>query len=265
MQHRHLIRDLEATGAPQPESTANGYSPTHRALEIVAIVAVAVLCTHLLIRLAHVEHPAWAWTLACAAVAGYIAADFISGLVHWIFDTWGSPDTPVLGDSFIRPFREHHSDPLSITRHDFVETNGNSCIASLPLILGAGFIPVDTAPGLFAAAFLLCTSIGILATNQIHKWAHVQDPGRVVVLLQRCRLILTPDHHRIHHVAPYATQYCITTGWLDPLLRATRFHHRLERVIAAVAGVRPRAPAAGSVDEGQGGAYRACARDAARG
>ena len=36
---------------------------------------------------------------------GIISADFISGFVHWLCDTWGSIDMPIVGKTLIRPFR----------------------------------------------------------------------------------------------------------------------------------------------------------------
>jgi ubiquitin-conjugating enzyme E2 variant len=211
----------------------------HRRIEIAAIFACGALAVWTGARLAAAAHPGRWWLLAVAAVAGYVAADFVSGVAHWLFDTWGSERTPIIGRAFVRPFREHHVDPDSITRHDFVETNGNSCIASAPVLAAACLIPPEGQPGLFAAGFLAVLSVASVATNQLHKWAHERDSGRAVRILQRSRLILSARHHRLHHQAPNDSHYCIPTGWLNPVLETSGFFRLLERGITALSGAAP--------------------------
>ena len=63
-----------------------------------------------------------------ALVAAYGAADWVSGLAHWFCDTFFEEDTAVIGPALIQPFREHHRDPLAMTRHGFLELNGNNCL-----------------------------------------------------------------------------------------------------------------------------------------
>jgi len=57
-----------------------------------------------------------------------------------------------------------------------------------------------------------------------------------LILLQRARLIISPEHHAVHHAAPQTRNYSITLGWLNGPLRAVRFFETLERVIAAASG-----------------------------
>lgn len=183
-----------------------------------------------------------AWVLAVASVAAWLAADLLSGLVHWGLDTWGSVRTPWIGASLIRPFREHHHDPASITRHDFVETNGASCLACLPVLVAAGWMPLGSAGWTLTQAFLVFTALGVLATNQCHKWAHM-DPrqlSRIVRAAQRLRLVLAPQEHRGHHLAPFDTRYCTASGWCNALLDALEVFRMLERGVRAVTSARRR-------------------------
>ena len=48
-------------------------------------------------------------------------------------------------------------------------------------------------------------------------------------------LILSPEHHKTHHTAPFETYYCITHGMLNPLLARARFFRRAEKLVAMVA------------------------------
>lgn len=56
--------------------------------------------------------------VVAAVLAGILACDFAAGAVHWACDTFFSPGTPVLGPAIIASFREHHRDPLAMTRRD---------------------------------------------------------------------------------------------------------------------------------------------------
>ena len=53
-------------------------------------------------------------------------------------------------------------------------------------------------------------------------------------------MILPPDHHQVHHAAPYMKYYCITNGWLNEPLHRLRFFRILERIISATTGMIPR-------------------------
>jgi plasmanylethanolamine desaturase len=214
------------------------YTVAHRFLEMSGIAAFTVLCALLIAWCWSQEHGLGNAALAAAALLGYLAADFISGFVHWAGDTLGDEDFPLLGKSFIRPFREHHVDQKEITRHDFIETNGNNCLICLPLLIPVYlFLPERHMP---VVVFLVATTVSmvlsVFGTNQFHKWAHMDNPPPVIAFLQRYHLILNPEHHRIHHTPPFEKHYCITVGWLNPILTGLRFWRALEWGVVQVAG-----------------------------
>jgi ubiquitin-conjugating enzyme E2 variant len=213
------------------------YAPGHRLLEITCIGGLFAQLIYIGLHLGHgIATPAQAWGVGGALVAGYFVADFISGFFHWAGDALGNETTPLLGPHFIRPFRFHHLDQKDITRHDFIETNGNNCIVSvLGLAHVVVWMPVQPSFFFYYAALMFSTALCTFGTNQFHKWAHSDAVGPIVARLQKMGVILSPDHHRIHHAAPHDTYYCITHGMLNPLLAKLRFFRLMEQLVALVA------------------------------
>ncbi len=232
-------------GASTQHSQTRGYSRLQRTLEQLGIAAFMVLTVWTSYRIyqnASVTHPPHAgWLVAGGLFAALLAADLFSGLVHWAADNWGDPSWPILGPGFIQPFRNHHVDPKDITRHDFVELNGNNCIVSLPVFFAAGYASdvMQPATGLFTSVFALGVALWVFGTNQFHAWAHSDAPPALVRLLQRSGLLLSAKHHDVHHVAPHSRHYCITNGWMDRPLQWLKLLPMIEWTVSRLSGVRP--------------------------
>jgi hypothetical protein len=202
------------------------YPTSHRVIELAAIVAftgsASVFAWRVVAELGRQASPGVVAGVVGAVLAGYVTADLASGLVHALCDNLGSVDTPVVGQKFIRSFREHHVDPLDMTRGDFVRVNADNFLASLPLVVPA-VLWLDVGRHLYLGSFLLALLAFAIVTNQIHKWAHMGSVPSPVRRLQRSGIVLSPEHHAVHHTAPHDSNYCITSGISNPVLTRIRF------------------------------------------
>lgn len=222
----------------EPPKRSYTYARSHRILEVCGLAASATLTvlTGVLAVRALPEGGVWLAALSC--FAGLCLADLVSGLVHWSADTYGSPTMPIFG-GFVRTFREHHADQVDITRHDFIETNGDVCIFSCPVHF-ALLLWVQSA---FALFVVLGVFVGSYTNSQIHKWAHSPEPPWLVRACQRTRVFLSPRHHSRHHSGPHLTHYCITTGWMNGVLDTVGFFRKLEWLLLKL-GLRRTTPSA---------------------
>lgn len=223
---RSLAREAAELTLPTEPKPTYKYARSHRMLEIfgLAFSLALIVATALLALRSLPQGNGWLAALAC--FAGLCLADFISGLVHWSADTYGHPQMPLFG-GFVRTFREHHADQLDITRHDFIETNGDVCIFSSPVHFTLLWVIEDP----FALCGVLGLFVGSYTNSQIHKWAHSAAPPSLVRWCQQTRLMLSPAHHSRHHSGPHLTNYCITTGWMNALLDRLGFFRKLERLL----------------------------------
>ncbi len=164
-----------------------------------------------------------------------LVVDFGSGLLHWLEDSYGHPHWPITGKWITAPNILHHQAPSAFT--------GNSWLHSAAVILVIGAVITGGAwlSGMLTWQILLFVAIGVNA-NEIHKWNHLPKSKRskLVVALQKLRLLQTARHHGRHHAASKDTNYCVITNVVDPVLDAVHFWRRLERAIEILCGVSTR-------------------------
>lgn len=225
---------------------ASQYTKEKRIQEIISIILCVILMIYNFVFICLYFDMRNCYLFIPAALLGIFTADLASGIVHWAADTWGSVDMPFIGRNFLRPFREHHIDPTSITRHDFIETNGDNFAVTVPYLIYMAYKFTywndnDLRRLYNFEVYMFLLAIFVSMTNQFHKWSHTYFglPSHIV-FLQRYHIILPRKHHRLHHVVPHDTYFCITTGWLNWPLEKLRFWPWLESIVKKYTGAKPR-------------------------
>ena len=144
------------------------------------------------------------------------------------------------------PFREHHIDPLAFTRSTFLLAWSYPCIVfgsllAIPVYALLTFTPEEIQKWYHFILLIAVAAALSATTNQVHKWSHLRTGvPHWAKLLQKCHLILSFDHHHIHHRPPYMVKYCITNGLANYPLDLIDFWNKLEWVIEKLTGAKPR-------------------------
>jgi ubiquitin-conjugating enzyme E2 variant len=169
------------------------------------------------------------------ALGVVMLADFVSGLVHWAEDAYGTEETPVVGPLLIRANIVHHHHPRYFTRLSWWKSSRDSAIANAVILMIGAWV------GILGWQLWLFAFVSTNA-NQVHKWAHRTraENGRVITFFQDIGLLLTPRNHAVHHSDPKNTYYCPATNLVNPLLEWMRFWNAVEWVIWRITGVKHR-------------------------
>lgn len=122
----------------------------------------------------------------------YIVVDALTGLYHLLTDKGFN------FQSQIDLFQDHHR---TNTMEGF---DWQPMVAAVPLLAIGAWVH---SPFLTAASLIGCVA------QVPHYLAHKEDSGWVAKLLQRTGVIISPQHHAVHHNGKFDRNYCILSGW----------------------------------------------------
>lgn len=205
---------------------------------VVTLVALTFLVRNAEVLAAH-------WPLVLLGIAaGTFLADFVSGLLHWAFDTWFHEDIPLVR-RMVLLVREHHTHPDRIFRYHFWQDAGMlswfALFTTAPFVwLAVGAAGVPGGVQCMWAMIAVTMSIEVVFMFEFHKCGHRVQRSDLVRRLQRFHLLLSPDHHLRHHSGRHDRNYCLITGIADQTLGRLGAFRALERVISALTGAVPR-------------------------
>lgn len=186
------------------------------------------------------------WWMVPALVAGWFAADMLSGIVHMVMDY--HPCRPGMGldrlyfyagsreseeyqamfraamarlnplERLVYDFKNHHPRPDALGRRTMLRQIGSSVIAgSLPLSLilnlAALLLPV---PG-WAMAAMVALLIGGTFAQYFHGSLHRADNPWIINAMRRTGLLMTPAAHQLHHDS-LRRDFSTNCGWSNALL-----------------------------------------------
>lgn len=169
--------------------------------------------------------------MAVKILAAWMLADFYSGVGHWAEDRLLMAPHPWAVLEGIRLDNvKHHKRPGAVTLQTLWGNINTTVPYVWPMALGAWWL---------GAPLVLWLSLWFVGFgNYVHRLAHEVQVGRVVSFLQWTELFIPFENHHFHHFCQYSGKviakedakdnYCVMTGWLNPILDMCRFWRGLE-------------------------------------
>lgn len=144
----------------------------------------------------------------------YVLADFVNGIIHMMMDNTDDY-TSVIGP-LVAAFHRHHHVPRYRDRPVLIVFCAENGMKNWLAIYMIGLVSILSHLPAAVAFTLLAFSLLSSAAELSHYLCH-NSKHRFVRALQAARIILHPDHHRVHHESDN-THYAFLNGMTDPLV-----------------------------------------------
>ncbi|MCC2976247.1 fatty acid desaturase family protein [Sphingomonas sp. PL-96] len=160
--------------------------------------------------------------VAAKLLLGWLIADFLGGVLHWLEDRILREDMLLIGPAIVAPNRLHHRKPMAFAAASLVHRNGTTWIAAASA--SALWLLAFGPSAVWAGA-----TLGGMLTSMVHYLTHVPPrPGHPLRILQEIGIIQSVAQHAQHHRPTANRRYCVLTSWLNPVLDAVGIWAGLE-------------------------------------
>lgn len=185
------------------------------------LIPLMMICS-MISRVADFKVFTWIWTVFQIFLL-WITADFITGFIHWWEDTYGNPKWPIIGKYVVEPNLIHHKNPAIMLAGSYWNRINTSFFAVV--LVGGTFWWIGLRSWQLIVCLLFCVQ-----GNEIHAMSHRPDKanGKLVLFLQKTGILQSKKTHRWHHKAPYETNFCIMSDFINPILNRIEFWRKLE-------------------------------------
>ncbi len=236
--HNHPMKNVRPAQLPRPEALAAIERLSRDGVHVASGSGTAWQRAVVCVVLAHglwfavaqsLADPLFLWML----LPVLLVIDFLSGFVHWFFDTQFEPSKRFLGRISV-DFLDHHVRPGRTAEVGFFASAWRPALfVSAPLMALSVMVPL---PAWLAAALFWVGFLSMLVP-QTHKEAHLGKRPHPIAALQKLRLIIHPAAHQAHH-DDNRESFCVFTGWLNPVLDRMRFWRGMEWLFDAARAAR---------------------------
>ena len=145
-------------------------------------------------------------------VLAWLGADLLSGFVHWFIESVLSRFSSF--DWLVTPFLEHHATSTLEDETWYITFSHIGILASAFLSI----LYVFPLPPFFVGYWIWLVAIAYM-NQAIHRLCHrpLADRPRWFAKIQDWGLVLTAEHHAVHH-DQLDRNYCLVSGHADLLL-----------------------------------------------
>jgi hypothetical protein len=175
------------------------------------------------------------FSIGAQVIIGVALADFISGTLHWLEDSYGDEEWPILGHYVIQPNLHHHTSPSEFVQGSYWMRNRSVLV--IAALVGGIFWALNWVNIVTITALIVGSH-----ANEIHSWAH-KPSGKVSKLIrfgQKHGILLGAFHHWQHHKDNLDTHYCTITNFVNPVLDRLKVFRAIERTVWLISGHSPR-------------------------